>query len=158
MWLLSFHVFNGVAVRSLRGPVKNQKPVCLGSLSCWNTQCCVMHQYHSMVLLLQCLTVVLHTQLSVFSLLTPPNIVSLCGQPAKFSSCLNIKLFSRRNLACPQGQLYLCVPFRTEPSSLDDTLAVLGDIKPASLWTETLMFQQFPVHGCLQLCWFLSCS
>lgn len=41
---------------------------------------------------------------------------------------------------------------------LSSTLSVHQDVKHVSLWTVTLAFQQFPVHGRFELWWFLNWS
>lgn len=64
-----------------------------------------------------------------------PLLLSLCPKILVFVSC-DHKIFFRRYLACPFGQLL---------SSL------------ALLWTATLVFQQFPVHSSLETQQFLGC-
>lgn len=74
------------------------------------------------------------------------------GQIAQSLSRRTIKLFSKRHLACPCGQLQISlelggVGFGAGASFLVRTLSVHGDFKLSSLWRVTVVFQEFLVHG-----------
>lgn len=76
---------------------------------------------------------------------------SHCDQTACCSQ-LTVKLFSRQHLACLFEQLQIFVElegvsFGVGASFLLGTLLVHDHVQLTSLWTVTLVFQQFPGYG-----------
>lgn len=65
-----------------------------------------------------------------------------CGQIAQSLCHLTLKHSSGRYLASPCGQQQVSV-------TLEDVshLSVYCDVNLTSLWTVTLVLQEFPVHG-----------
>lgn len=83
---------------------------------------------------------------------TPPKVPDVCcAQIAQSLSCLTIKRFSRSHLACPCGTRVKEFDFGAGDSSLAGPFSAHGYVKLISPWTATLMFQEFLVHGRLNL-------